>query len=137
MFAATPDRQVEESGPNESLAPTGPITRVPLLRVAHGRSGDKGDSANIGIIARSPAAYAELRRVLSAEVVQRHFAHVAQGPVRRYELPGFGALNFVLDRALGGGGVASLRYDPQGKAFAQMLLDLEVDVATSVLNTLP
>lgn len=137
VFAATPDRQVEESGPNESLAPTGPITRVPLLRVAHGRSGDKGDSANIGIIARSPAAYAELRRVLSAEVVQRHFAHVAQGPVRRYELPGFGALNFVLDRALGGGGVASLRYDPQGKAFAQMLLDLEVDVATSVLNTLP
>jgi hypothetical protein len=117
--------------------PTGPTTRVPLLRLAHGRSGDKGDSANIGVIARSPAAYAELRRVLGAEVVQRHFAHVARGPVRRYELPGFGALNFVLEQALGGGGVASLRYDPQGKAFAQMLLDLEVDVATSVLDTLP
>jgi hypothetical protein len=109
---------------------------VPLLRLAHGRSGDKGDSANVGIIARSAAAYAELRRVLTADVVRDYFAHVAQGPVRRYELPGFLALNFVLEQALGGGGVASLRYDPQGKAFAQMLLDLEVEVATSVLNTL-
>ncbi|MFC7410828.1 MULTISPECIES: acyclic terpene utilization AtuA family protein [Hydrogenophaga] len=137
VFAATPDRQVEVGGTNVAPAPAGPTTRVPLLRLAHGRSGDKGDSANIGVIARSAAAYAELRRVLSAEVVQRYFAHLAQGPVRRYELPGFGALNFVLERALGGGGVASLRYDPQGKAFAQMLLDLEVDVATSVLDTLP
>lgn len=116
---------------------SGPTTRVPLLRLAHGRSGDKGDTANVGIVARSEAVYAELRRVLTEDVVQDYFAHVAQGPVRRYELPGFKAFNFVLEKALGGGGVASLRYDPQGKAFAQMLLDLEVEVTASVLDTLP
>lgn len=120
-----------------AAAPEGPTARVPLRRLAHGRSGDKGDSSNVGIIARSPAAYAELRRVLGAPVVANYFSHVAQGPVTRYELPGFLALNFVLERALGGGGVASLRYDPQGKAFAQMLLDLEVEIPTSVLDTLP
>jgi hypothetical protein len=107
------------------------------MRLAHGRSGDKGDSSNVGVIARSPEAYAELRRVLSAETVQRYFSHIVEGPVSRYELPGFLALNFVMERALGGGGVASLRYDPQGKAFAQMLLDLEVEVAASVLETMP
>lgn len=111
--------------------------RVPLMRLAHGRSGDKGDTANVGIVARSEAAYNELRQVLTEEVVKDYFAHVAQGSVRRYELPGFRAFNFVLERALGGGGVASLRYDPQGKAFAQMLLDLEVEVTASVLDTLP
>ena len=114
-----------------------PMVRVPLLRLAHGRSGDKGDSANVGIIARSPAAYAELRRLLGAEVVANYFSHVALGPVKRYELPGLLALNFVMEQALGGGGVASLRYDPQGKAFAQMLLDLEVEIPTAVLDTLP
>ncbi|WP_423457758.1 acyclic terpene utilization AtuA family protein [Ottowia sp. VDI28] len=118
-------------------AASGSTTRVPLLRLAYGRSGDKGDTANVGIVARSEAAYQELRRVLTAQAVQDYFAHVTQGPVRRYELPGFQALNFVLEKALGGGGVASLRYDPQGKAFAQMLLDLEVDVTPSVLDTLP
>ena len=64
-------------------------------------------------------------------------AHVARGPVTRYELPGLQALNFTLEQALGGGGIASLRYDPQGKAFAQMLLDLELDVPEDVLATLP
>jgi hypothetical protein len=121
----------------ESATASAATTRVPLLRLAHGRSGDKGDSANIGIIARSAGAYAELRRALTADVVKDYFAHVTHGLVRRYELPGLLALNFVLERALGGGGVASLRYDPQGKAFAQMLLDLEVEVAASALDTLP
>jgi hypothetical protein len=132
------------SAPAEVDGPAGvppaseaPWVRVPLLRIAHGRSGDKGDSANIGVIARSPAAYAVLHKVLTAEVVKACFAHVAQGPVQRYALPGFLALNFLLERALGGGGVASLRYDPQGKAFAQMLLDIEIDVPASVLDGLP
>jgi len=115
----------------------GSTTRVPLLRLAHGRSGDKGDTANIGIIARSPAAYAELKRVLTSAVVRDYFSHIVCGRVQRYELPGFHALNFVLEQALGAGGVASLRYDPQGKAFAQMLLDMEIDVATDVLKSLP
>ncbi|WP_332748998.1 acyclic terpene utilization AtuA family protein [Hydrogenophaga sp.] len=126
-----------DSHRTSAAAPAGPTVRVPLLRLAHGRSGDKGDSSNVGIIARSPAAYAELLRVLGAEVVADYFSHVALGPVTRYELPGLLALNFVMERALGGGGVASLRYDPQGKAFAQMLLDLEVEIPSAVLDTLP
>lgn len=116
---------------------TGPTVRVPLLRIAHGRSGDKGDKSNIGIIARSPAAFSLLQQVLSAEVVKDYFAHIVEGEVRRYILPGVHALNFVMEHALGGGGVASLRYDPQGKAFAQMLLDLEVDVPKAVLESTP
>jgi hypothetical protein len=116
---------------------TGALQRVPLLRIAHGRSGDKGDSANVGVIARSDAAWAWLQQHLTAPVVAGYFAHVARGPVTRYELPGLRALNFVMQQALGGGGVASLRYDPQGKAFAQMLLDLDVDVPAEVLASLP
>ena len=110
---------------------------VPLLRVAHGRSGDKGDMANIGIIARSDALYPVLQQVLTAEVVQAYFAHVAKGKVTRYSLPGFNALNFTLESALGGGGVASLRYDPQGKALAQMLLDIPVTLPADLLDNLP
>ncbi|MCA0240412.1 MAG: DUF1446 domain-containing protein [Proteobacteria bacterium] len=113
----------------------GARTRVPLLRVAHGRSGDKGDTANIGIVARSDAAWAWLRQALTADVVAAYMAHVTRGKVTRHELPGLRALNFTLEQALGGGGVASLRYDPQGKAFAQMLLDLELDVPDDVLSS--
>ncbi len=120
-----------------TAAASGPTVRVPLLRIAHGRSGDKGDKSNIGIIARSPAAFAVLQQVLSAELVKDYFTHVVEGAVQRYTLPGLQALNFVMEHALGGGGVASLRYDPQGKAFAQMLLDLEVDVPNAVLESTP
>ncbi len=110
--------------------------RVPLLRIAHGRSGDKGDMANIGVIARAPALYPVLVDVLTADAVRGYLAHLVLGPVKRYPLPGFHALNFTLEQALGGGGVASLRYDPQGKALAQMLLDIEVDVPVHLLETL-
>ena len=116
---------------------TGSLVRLPLLRIAHARSGDKGDSANIGVIARSPAAYDFLCYWLTPERVHNYFAHLVLGEVHRYQLPGFGAFNFVMTKALGGGGVASLRYDPQGKAFAQMLLDLDVDVPEHVLESLP
>lgn len=115
----------------------GATLTVPLLRVAHGRSGDKGDMANIGIIARSDALYAVLLKNLTADSVRDYFAHVAKGKVSRYSLPGFNALNFTLENALGGGGVASLRYDPQGKALAQMLLDIPVDVPAALLENLP
>jgi hypothetical protein len=119
----------------ETRAPDGGLlVRVPLLRIAHGRSGDKGDMSNIGIIARTPAAYRALLQVLTAGVVADYFAHVATGEVRRYTLPGIRALNFTLQGALGGGGVASLRYDPQGKAFAQMLLDIEIEVPRAALE---
>ncbi|MES2189351.1 MAG: acyclic terpene utilization AtuA family protein [Pseudomonadota bacterium] len=115
----------------------GHTVTVPLLRVAHGRSGDKGDMANIGIIARSDALYAVLQQELTADAVHGYLAHVAKGKVARYSLPGFNALNFTLENALGGGGVASLRYDPQGKALAQMLLDIPVRVPAALLENLP
>jgi Acyclic terpene utilisation family protein AtuA len=114
-----------------------PAQQVPLLKLAHGRSGDKGDSANVGILARSPQAYEFLKSHLTAPVVRAYFAHLVRGDVIRYELPAMGALNFVMHQALDGGGVASLRYDPQGKAYAQMLLDLEMRVPLHVLESLP
>jgi hypothetical protein len=123
------------SSPTEESGPVhGRTVRVPLMRIAHGRSGDKGDDANIGIVARKPAFFPLLLKEVTAERVADHFAHLAKGPVTRYCLPGFDALNFVLERALGGGGIASLRYDPQGKAFAQILLAMPVDVPESLLE---
>jgi hypothetical protein len=110
---------------------------VPLLRVAHGRSGDKGDMANIGIIARSDALYQVLLKTLTVDTVSNYMAHVVRGKVSRYSLPGFNALNFTLENSLGGGGVASLRYDPQGKALAQMLLDMPVKIPAALLENLP
>ena len=101
---------------------------VPLAGLALARSGDKGDSANIGVIARHPDFVPILRARLTEDAVAAHFGHVLRGPVRRYELPGIQAFNFVLHEALGGGGVASLRMDPQAKAFAQMLLDIDIAV---------
>jgi hypothetical protein len=104
---------------------------LPLIELALARSGDKGDSANIGVIARRPDYLPWLRAALTEQAVAEYFAHVLdprRGRVRRYELPGIHALNFVLEHALGGGGVASLRADPQGKALAQQLLEFPVPV---------
>jgi hypothetical protein len=114
-----------------------PTRSVALIEIAHGRSGDKGDMANIGIIAREPAFYPVLLQRLTADAVRQYMAHVTTGAVRRYELPGFGALNFMLEQALDGGGTSSLRYDPQGKAFAQMLLDMSIEVPVSLLQGTP
>lgn len=101
---------------------------VPLVQLAWGRSGDKGDAANIGIIARRPEFLPFIRAAITEEAVARWFAHLAHGEVRRYDLPGTQALNFTLQQALGGGGIASVRMDSQGKAFAQMLLDHPVPI---------
>ena len=101
---------------------------VPLIALVYGRSGDKGEDANIGIIARRPEFMPVLAREISAERVRGFFAHYVLGDVQRWELQGMHAFNFLLRRALGGGGVASLRYDPQGKSYAQMLMDLPVRV---------
>jgi hypothetical protein len=112
--------------------------RVPLVQLAYARSGDKGDTANIGVIARRPEFIAPLRAQLTPSRVAEYFAHLVRGDVRRYELPGIGAFNFTLEGALGGGGMASMRIDPLGKGFAQMLLDLpiEIDVELGDLATL-
>jgi len=130
-------RTVLPAAPVPATSTPGESLTVPLLRVAHGRSGDKGDKSNIGIIARSDALYVVLQRTLTADIEREYFAHVAKGKVSRYSLPGFNALNFTLENALAGGGVASLRYDPQGKALAQMLLDIPVNIPVTLLENLP
>lgn len=105
-----------------------PRRAVPLVRLAWARSGDKGDDSNIGIIARRPEYLPAIRAALTEEAVQRYFSHLVEGPVERFEWPSIHGLNFLLRHALGGGGIASLRNDPQGKAYAQMLLDYPVPV---------
>ncbi|MFN8057907.1 MAG: acyclic terpene utilization AtuA family protein [Vicinamibacterales bacterium] len=121
-----------------SLTPeaSGALETVPLVRLAHARSGDKGDTCNIGVVARTDAVWPWLRATLTAACVGAHMAHLATGPVERFELPGLLALNFVLHGALGGGGMASLRSDPLGKSFAQILLDMPVIVPASLLETI-
>jgi hypothetical protein len=112
----------------ETWTPQGATRAVPLVRLAWGRSGDKGDTANIGIIARRPEYLPLLRAQLTPEAVKQYLAHLVQGKVERYEVPGIHALNFLLFEALGGGGMASLRVDPLAKGYAQMLLDFPVSV---------
>jgi hypothetical protein len=107
---------------------------VPLITVAYGRSGDKGNAANIGVLARKPEFVQVLREQLTAEAVQRYFAHFVDGEVQRFEFPGLHGFNFLMSDALGGGGIASLRYDPQGKMLAQVLMDFPVDVPESLLG---
>ncbi len=101
---------------------------LPLVRLAWGRSGDKGDAANIGILARKPQYLPFIRAALTEAAVAAWFAHLVKGRVQRFDLPGTQALNFLMHEALGGGGIASVRMDPQGKAYAQMLLDFPVPI---------
>ncbi|MEK9721616.1 MAG: acyclic terpene utilization AtuA family protein, partial [Quisquiliibacterium sp.] len=116
---------VEQAG-----APHWPM--LPLIRVAHGRSGDKGDKANIGVIARDAGYLPWLSAWLTAERVAAHFAHNAPSRVERFDLPGMNAMNFVLHDVLGGGGMASLHTDNLAKAFAQVLLCMPVPVPPDV-----
>jgi len=102
--------------------------KVRLLDLAHARSGDKGDTANVGVIARHPAHYPVLVRELTAERVAAHFAGLITGPVERFELPNLHALNFLLHGALGGGGTVSLKTDAQGKTLSTAMLRLELEV---------
>lgn len=102
--------------------------KVRLLALAHARSGDKGDAANVGVIARRPEFYPILQRELTVERVTAHFAGMLTGGVERYELPNLGALNFLLHGALGGGGTVSLKTDAQGKTLSTALLRMELEV---------
>jgi hypothetical protein len=106
---------------------------VPLIRLAHARSGDKGNISNIGVIARDSKYLPLLRAQLTPQAVKAYFAHLAKGEVLRYEVTGIGAFNFVMHEALDGGGMASLRVDPLGKGMAQMLLDMPVLVPPGLL----
>jgi hypothetical protein len=124
-----PDRIARPSPPTAPATPaTDTLTRVPLSRLAWARSGDKGNDANVGVIARRAEYLPWLWRTLTTETVAARFRHLLEGPVERFFLPGPGAINFVLHDVLGGGGVASLRNDPQGKAFAQILLATPIPV---------
>lgn len=114
--------------PSDAALPAGAMKTVPLVRLAYARSGDKGDDSNIGVIARKPEYLPAIRAALTLEAVAAWFAHLVEGPVERFDWPGIHGLNFLLHHALGGGGIASLRNDPQGKAYAQILLDFPVPV---------
>lgn len=108
-----------------------------MIEIAHARSGDKGNHSNIGVIARKAEYLPWIRAALTEQTVASYMQHVLdaeKGRVIRYELPSLNALNFMLENALGGGGVASLRIDPQGKAFAQQLLDMPVKVPANLLE---
>jgi hypothetical protein len=118
------------------LPATAPSETVPLVALAYGRSGDKGDNANIGIFARKPEYVAILDSEVTEEAVATYFAHRIHGKVTRWRLPGIGGFNFLLRQALGGGGMASLKADPLAKAFAQMLLDMPVRVPADVARSL-
>ena len=104
------------------------MARVRLLDIAHARSGDKGDCANIGLIALKPEYYPVLAQQVTAERVKEHFREVCHGRVERFELPNLHALNFLLYEALDGGGTVSLRTDAQGKTLSAALLRMEVDL---------
>jgi hypothetical protein len=113
---------------------------VPLVALAWGRSGDKGNKANIGIIARDPAYLPCIYQALTEDVVRERFAHFLQdtgpGAVERFLLPGSNAINFLLHEVLGGGGVASIRNDPQAKGYAQLLLSCPIPVPTAIAEKL-
>lgn len=101
--------------------------KIPLSRIAHGRSGDKGDTANAGIIAYNERHYPLLVREVTAARVKAHLGEMVRGEVERFELPNLGALNFLLHEALGGGGTLSLRVDAQGKTLSAALLGMEIE----------
>ena len=113
------------------------MARVKLLRIAHARSGDKGDTANVGLIALRPEFYPVLVEQVTAERVKKHFEGICLGAVERYELANLGALNFLLHESLDGGGTLSLKADPQGKTYSAALLRMEIDVPDGLLPAHP
>lgn len=110
------------------------MARVHLLRIAHGRSGDKGNLSNVGIIARHEDIYPFLKKHLTAERVKEHMKNICKGEVERYEMDNIGALNFVLYDSLGGGGTVSLKLDAQGKTHAQYLLKMKMEVPDELIQ---
>lgn len=102
--------------------------KIELIKLAHARSGDKGDTANVGVIALRDEFYQLLVREVTPEKVKEHFGEMVKGAVERFELPNLGALNFLLHESLGGGGTLSLMTDAQGKTFSTALLRMHVDI---------
>jgi hypothetical protein len=112
------------------------LMKVQLVKLAHARSGDKGDTANIGLIALEAEFYPLLAREVTAARVKEHFKGICKGDVERFELPNLGALNFLLHHSLGGGGTLSLMTDAQGKTFSTALLRMMIDVSEEEAQSL-
>ena len=104
------------------------MKKVQLVKIAHARSGDKGDTANVGVIALKSSYYQIIKNQLTVEKVQAHFGSNVKGKVERFELPNLGALNFLLHGALGGGGTLTLKHDAQGKVVSANILRMEIEV---------
>ena len=104
------------------------MSKIKLIDIAHGRSGDKGDAANIGIIAYDEKGFEIIEKHLTAEKVKKHFEGICHGKVERFDLPNIKALNFLLHNTLGGGGTVSLKHDAQGKTLAAALLRMELEI---------
>lgn len=135
--AATDPAPIEIPSYDDVVVPTGgEQTTVPLLSLALGRSGDKGDTANVGIIARSPEIYRWLLDNLTADAVKQHFKGACHGEVERHPMPNLLSVNFLLHESLGGGGTSSLQFDNQGKTYSQYLLSLKVTVPLALLETI-
>lgn len=131
------DQSLHQHTTGEVAQFTGQEIEVPLIEIAHARSGDKGNHSNIGVIARKAEYLPWIRANLTEQNVAKYMQHLLNpetSQVIRYEIEGFNALNFLLENALGGGGIASLRIDPQGKAFAQQLLDMPVKVPKGLME---
>ena len=110
--------------------------KIQLTKLAHARSGDKGDTANVGLIALRPDHYPVLVREVTAERVKQHFDGICNGSVERFELPNLGALNFLLHESLDGGGTLSLMTDAQGKTFSTALLRMEIETSDAEAGSL-
>ena len=110
--------------------------KAQLVKLAHARSGDKGDTANVGLIALRDEIYPILVRQVTAERVKQHFQGICKGEVERFELPNLGALNFLLHESLGGGGTLSLMTDAQGKTFSTALLRMEIELTDDEVQLL-
>ena len=110
--------------------------KIELLKLAHARSGDKGDTANVGVIALKDQFYPLLVREVTEERVKQHFGAMVKGAVERFELPNLHALNFLLHESLGGGGTTSLMTDAQGKTFSTALLRMKIDLADEEIKKL-
>ncbi len=106
--------------------------KIQLLKICHARSGDKGDTGNVGLIARKPEYYPLMEKYVTAEAVKKHFGGICLGKVDRYPIPNLNAINFLLHNSLGGGGTVSLKLDAQGKTLSTALLRMMIDIDETI-----
>ncbi len=106
--------------------------KIQLIQIAHARSGDKGDTGNVGVISRKPEYYPILKKYLTTDVVKKHFEGICLGKVERFEIPNLHALNFLLHNSLGGGGTVSLKNDAQGKTLSSAMLRMEIEMTENI-----